>query len=500
MAELTSNRFPEARRTNLPTDQTERFMEDEDKAEGGFDPEESLGNYPTLRWNRSGAHDTDFQHGPLYIHEKIHPGELIESVLKEKEGQQQDLFAQFNGLPHNADFEWYRHEGYWQNRLIHGDARRVMASLANREGLTQQVQMIYIDPPYNIKFGANFQLRTDETETKESGNDLPHDPLSIKAFRDQYSGNIDTYLDNLYGQLTLARSLLNETGSCFLQIGPENLHEVALLMSEVFGKDNHVATIPYRVATNQSTRMLPEIGNWILWYAKDRKQAKFRQIYVALENRRERVSHMAYDAMCETHDGKIRNLTAAERNNPDLMPEGSRLFRRMGLTSAHTSTTGRSEPFEWDGQVFPCPSGRHWSVSHEGLQNIAQNGRLVIPERGQLAWKRYEDEVPGRHLTAIWTDFGAPQDKRYIVQTPDTAIERCILMTTDPGDLIIDPTCGGGTTAYLAEKWGRRWITIDTSRVAVAVAVARQTLTTSKYTYFLLQDSAARCLRYGQDP
>ena len=191
--------------------------------------------------------------------------------------------------------------------------------------------------------------------------------------------------------------------------------------------------------------------------------------------------------MCETHDGKIRNLTAAERNNPDLMPEGSRLFRRMRLTSAHTSTTGRSEPFQWDGQVFSCPSGMQWRVSHEGLQNIAQSGRLVTTEKGQLAWKRYEDEVPGRHLTAIWTDFGAPQNKRYIVQTPDTAIERCILMTTDPGDLIIDPTCGGGTTAYLAEKWGRRWITIDTSRVAVAVT--RQTLTTSKYAYFLLQDS-----------
>ena len=495
MVSLTSNRYPSSRRTNLPTDRTERFMEDEDVADAELAPEEDSGSYPTIQWNRSRDPDEEFQHGPLYIHEKINPEALVQSVLKQGPGRQADMFAQFNGLPEQAHYEWYQHEGYWQNRMIHGDARRVMASLANREGLSRQVQMIYIDPPYNIKFSANFQLRTDQTTTKESGDEMPHDPASLKAFRDQYRGSIDTYLDNLHEQLILARSLLTTEGSCFVQIGPDNIHEIAMLMSEVFGKENHVATIPYSTGTNQSTRMLPEIGNWLVWFAKDKAKAKYNQLYEPL-TRKEKIAHMSSYAMCEMADGSIRNLTADERDNPENLPSDARAFRRMRLDSAGASDTGRSEPFEWNGQIYQCPEGRHWSVSHEGLANLNGIGRLVAVEGGILSWKRYEEEIPGRYINAVWNDLGAPQDKRYIVQTPERVIERCILMTTDPGDLVLDPTCGGGTTAYLAERWGRRWITIDTSRVAIAVA--RQRLATSLHETYLLKDSGAGATREAE--
>ena len=493
MVNLPSNRYPNARRRNLPTDRTERFMEEEDTADHPFRPEAYASSYPTLQWHR--GEPQEFWHGPLYIHEKIHPAVLIQSALKDSPGRQTDMFAQFNGLPENAAYEWYDHQGYWQNRMIHGDARRVMASLTNREGLTGQVHMIYIDPPYNIKFSANFQLRADETETAEGGNAMPHDPLAVKAFRDQYQGKINTYLDNLHQQLLLARELLTESGSCFVQIGPDNLHQVACVMAEVFGYENHVATIPYTAGTNQSTRMLPEIGNWILWFAKNKPEAKYYQLYQPL-NRKEKVEHMSSYAMCELPDRTSRNLTKEERSNPDLLPAGTRLFRRMRLDSANTSETGRSEPFEWNGQTYHCHPNSHWRVSHEGLRSIALKNRLVISSNDSIAFKRYEEEVPGRPINAVWSNLGASQDKRYIVQTPETAIERCILMTTDPGDLIIDPTCGSGTTAYIAEKWGRRWITIDTSRVAIAVA--RQRLTTSRYDYHILQDSATGAKREAE--
>ena len=484
MVELYSYSHPSASRKNLPTDQTERFMQPEDYEDQSFQPEPMDNSaHPTLRWNRKPLEE--FQHGPLYIQEKIHPAVLIQSALKEQ-GKQMDLFSQFNGLPEEANYDWYQFDGDWQNQLIHGDAKRVMASLAQREGHAGQVQTIYMDPPYNIKFNANFQLRTDETEVSDTGDTMPHDAMAVKAFRDAYEGNIHTFLDNLYHQLILARELLADTGSCFMQIGYENVHELACLMNEVFGKENHIATIPYFTGTNQSVNFLPQIGNWILWFAKDRTQAKYHQLYQAL-SREEKLEYMSSYAMCELPDGTCRNLTNEEKKDLEVLPEGTKLFRTMRLSSAGTSTTGGSDPFIWQGKEYLCPPGRHWTVSHEGLVNLADSNRLISKDRGELRWKNYEDEIPGRYINASWTNIGSVQDKRYVVQSPETTIERCILMTSDPGDLVLDPTCGAGTTAYLAEKWGRRWITIDTSRVAIAVA--RQRLATSKFDYYLLQDS-----------
>ena len=489
MAEIIHTyQHPQATRKNLPTDQTERFMEENDYEEQSFAPDRiDNTNHPVLQWNRTEREE--FEHGPLYIHEKILPAVLIQSALKD-EGKQLklDLFSQFNGMPDEANYDWYQFDGYWQNRMIHGDGKRVMASLAEREGLAGKVQTIYMDPPYNIKFNANFQLKTDEIEVGESGDSLPHDPMAVKAFRDAYSGNIHTFLDNLMEQITLARELLTESGSCFVQIGYENIHEVACLMNEVFGKENHVATIPYITATSQSRRLIPQIGNWILWFAKDKPETKYHQLYEKLD-RKEVISLMASYAMSEMTDETTRFLTREERENPELLPDGARIFQRARLTSKGTSSTGRSEQFKWNGQEYSCPAGEQWRVSQEGLEKLAQMGRLNSRKNGSVAWKRYEEEIPGKHINASWTQMPHPQDKRYIVQSPETTIERCILMTTDPGDLVLDPTCGSGTTAYVAEKWGRRWITIDTSKVAIAVA--RQRLATSKFDYFLLQDSEA---------
>ena len=268
-------------------------------------------------------------------------------------------------------------------------------------------------------------------------------------------------------------------------------------MNEVFGKENHLSTIPYFTGTNQSVNFLPQIGNWILWFAKDRTQAKYHQLYQQL-SREEKLIHMSSYAMCELPDGTCRNLTNEEKKDLGVLPEGTKLFTTMRTTSSGTSTTGRSNPFTWQGNTYLCPPGQHWRVSHEGLQKLADANRLISTNDETLRWKKYEDEIPGRYINAAWTDIGSPQDKRYVVQSPDTTIERCILMTSDPGDLVLDPTCGAGTTAYLAEKWGRRWLTIDTSRVAIAVA--RQRLATSKFDHYLLQDSESGAKREAELP
>ena len=488
MVEIHAYRHPKATRKNLPTDQTERFMEEDDYEEQSFAPDRiDNTNHPVLQWNRTERQE--FEHGPLYIHEKILPAVLIQSALKDGGKQLKlDLFSQFNGMPDEANYDWYQFDGYWQNRMIHGDGKRVMASLVQREGLAGRVQTVYMDPPYNIKFNANFQLKTDEIEVGESGDELPHDPMAVKAFRDAYSGNIHTFLDNLHQQMTLARELLAESGSCFVQIGYENVHEVACLMNEVFGKENHIATIPYFTGTNQSTNFLPQIGNWILWFTKSKADAKYNQLYEPL-SREEKLEHMSSYAMCELTNGTSRNLTKEEKKDLGLLPQGTRLFRRMTTVSPGSRTNGQSDPFIWESESYPCRPGRHWSITHEGLRRLGEMNRLITSKDTEPTWKRYEDEIPGRYVNASWANMGSTQDKRYIVQSPEKTIERCILMTTDPGDLVLDPTCGSGTAAYVAEKWGRRWITIDTSRVAIAIA--RQRLATSKFNYFLLQDSDA---------
>ena len=485
----TDYTFPEADRRNNPTAEAALMMSTDALADQPIphdSPDGEPVRHPRLHWNRAPQTDYSKTYGPLYIHEKISPAEFVNSLLK---GQvQKDMFTTFNGLPEDANYNPYEYSGHWTNRLIRATAQRAMASLLYKDAMRGKVNLIYMDPPYNISFRSNFQANAQNPESAEDWDSLPDDPLAIKAFRDTYRDGVHSYLDGLHEQVALGRELLADDGSFVVQIGPDNVHEVVILMSEIFGRENHVATIPYQTSTNPSTRMIPEIGNWLVWFAKDKPSAsrKYHQLYELLD-RKETIHHMTWHAMCELPNGTCRNLTNEERVNPDLLPQGARIFRRMPLQSLHTSTTGRSEPFEWQGNTYTCPAGSQWRVSHEGLRQIAEADRMVITDNGQITWKRYEDEVPGRHINAIWTDIGASQDKQYIVETPPKVLERCILMTTDPGDLILDLTCGSGAMPFQAETWGRRWIAVDVSQVSIAIT--RERLITNTYPYHILQDS-----------
>ena len=481
--------YASADRLNNPTSETALGMEPDDLADQPIpemEEDEERVRHPRLQWNRGKQTDHSRTFGPLYIHDKVSPEQFLKTITKAN--PQRDMWALLNGLPEDAAAKPYEYSGHWTNRLIRATAQRAMASLLYKDGMRGKVNLIYMDPPYNKSFRSNFQASADTPETEEDWDDLPNDPVAIKAYRDIYRDGVHSYLNGLLEQLTLGRELLAEDGSYILQIGADNVHEVVMLMSEVFGRENHVTTIPFQTRPNQSTTMLPEIGNWLIWFAKNKPEAqkKYHQLYETL-NRKETISHMASYAMVEMADGICRNLANEERESPDLLPTGARIFRRMPLDSAQTSTTGRSEPFEWNGRNYPCPSGRHWSVSHEGLQNIADLGRLISSGETTLSWKRYEDDVPGRYITSIWTDTTAPQDKQYIVETPPKALERCILMTTDPGDLVLDLTCGSGAMSFQAETWGRRWIAIDVAQVSIAIA--RERLITNTYPYHMLKDS-----------
>ena len=369
-----------------------------------------------------------------------------------------------------------------------------MASLAQREGLAGQVQMIFFDPPYGIGFKSNFQVAVRKRETEENRKGLPADPKMIRAFRDTYERGIDSYLDQMLEKLTLARDLLTESGSIFVQIGDENVHRMAVVLDEVFGYENRVATIPFATSGGSSSKTLPSVADFLLWYAKDASRLKYHQLYEAL-TRAGKIELMSSYAFVEVGNGS-RRVTSEERLDPDLIPTNARLYRRRPLTSQGWSTTGRSEPYIWNGVRYDCPERSHWAVSMDGIDRLAETGRLDSTGSGSaLMWKQYEDEIPGRALNNIWAQKRAASDKRYIVQTANSIIERCILMSTDPGDLVFDPTCGAGTTAVAAEKWGRRWITCDTS--TISVAVARQRLTTVTHPFWTINDQpdqpAGRC-------
>ena len=444
---------------------------------------------PHLSWAGKAEH-TSFKVPTvsLHVHERIDPRTIIEAVRKRDGAQpQMSLFeTPEENPPIRQAIDFYQHRHNWSNRLVAGDSLLVMNSLLEKEGLGGQVQMVYVDPPYGIRYGSNFQPfvhKRDVTDGKDE--DLTQEPETIRAFRDTWELAIHSYLTYLRDRLLLARELLHESGSCFVQIGDENVHRVGNVMDEIFGAENRVATISYATTGSSSTKTLPQVADYLLWYAKDKRQVKYRQLYQHL-TRAEVIDFFNWDAMAEMPTGECRQLTQEERFDPDrFLPEGARIYRRMPLSSRGVSTTGRSEPYEWDGRLFRCPAGQQWRVSKEGLDTLAASKRLEVLEgQTSLRWKQYEDEIPGRRINNIWSAALRPRDKRYVVQTDTKVIQRCILMTTDPGDLVLDPTCGSGTTAFVAEQWGRRWVTSDTSRVAITVA--RQRLTTASYDYYEL--------------
>lgn len=370
--------------------------------------------------------------------------------------------------------------------MIAGDSLLVMASLLEKEGMGGQVQTIYFDPPYGIKYGGNWQIVTDNLNVGETKTGVSKEPEMVQAFRDTWRKEIHSYLSYMRDRLLLCRELLKDSGSIFVQIGSENVMRMGLLLDEIFGAKNRVELITYATSGGGSSTLLPNAANYLLWYAKDKTQIKFYQLY-GERTKQDVVDHYGTWIMAEELDGITRELTKEERENSDII-KGVRLYGRDRLTSQGWSKTGRSEPYRWNDKKFICPPNMQWSVSKEGLNRLAELGRLCdkAGKSEQLMRKKYEEEWPGNRLHNIWWKQVRPSGKVYVVQTASSTIERCMLMTSDPSDLVLDPTCGSGTTAYVAEQWGRRWITIDTSRVALTIA--RKRLLTAVYPYYELRD------------
>lgn len=477
-----SYRHEKSRRAKIPNESDDPYLPDVERESVLFYPEiRSEEQMPRLSWRRNtGRDDVARMAHPLYIQEKVDPSWFVHHLTDQiREGQTQ-LFS-FDGHPEDARYSWYRHKGNWSNRLIHGDASRVMASLLGREGMKGEVQMVYFDPPYGINFDKMFQI---STKRREGG--APTDSRSKRAFRDTYVDDIHSYMDGIFRVATYSRMLLKDSGSFFLQIGSKHVHRVAILLDEVFGADNRVVTIPFATTGATSADTIPDVANWLLWYAKDQNQVKFHQMYEPL-SRKEKIEYMSSYAMVELPGGETRTLTQGEKDDPDVLSDGSRLFRRMQLTSQGASKTGRSEPFAWNGVRYDCPRDRHWSVSHEGLGRLGQLNRLIATSDGGLHWKTYEDEVPGRKLNNLWCTQMSPSDMHFVVETAESVMARCMLMATDPGDLVLDPTCGSGTAAAVAERWGRRWITIDVN--PVQISLCRQRIISAINEWYLTQDS-----------
>ncbi len=483
----------EDKRKNIPTAEYQSLLHEEEKSPIRLAYERRNRDLdPQLVWRGKDEQDWSdlvVHAPPLYIQEKVHPKVLIDDLLRQtrerREGQaggMPDLFADFNGIPQGVNrTEFYQHEQNWSNRMILGDSLQVMASLAEREGLRGMVQCVYVDPPYGIKFNSNFQWSTTSRDVKDGSRDhITREAEQVRAFRDTWRDGIHSYLTYLRDRLTVARDLLTDSGSIFVQIGDENVHRVRAVMDEVFGLDNCVALISVTKTSSASTELLAGVNDFLLWYAKDRAAIKYRQPYL-----RKNVGGDGggqYRSV-EEPNGFRRGLSDAERLRPASI--SGRVFRYDNMTSQRPPG---DFPVSIAGRVIR-PRRGYWKTGEPGVARLLKANRLALLG-DTLSYVRYLDDFPVFPLTNVWDDtvtsgFGDP--KVYVVQTLSLIVERCILMATDPGDLVLDPTCGSGTTAYVAEQWGRRWITIDTSRVALALARTR--IMGARYPYYLLADS-----------
>ena len=478
-------RHEEDTRTNIPTAEYQSMVQEDQETPLRKAYERRNHDLdPQLVWRGKDEQDLSdlvVNVPPLYIQEKVHPKALIADLMRQSqkgrqnEGQQLDMFADFNGLPEGADrTDFYQHDAYWSNRMILGDSLQVMASLAEREGLQGKVQCIYIDPPYGIRFNSNFQWSTTSRDVRD-GNaaHITREPEQVKAFRDTWRDGIHTYLTYLRDRLTVARDLLADSGSIFVQIGDENVHRVRAVMDEVFGEDNFVSIVTLQKTGGLVSHGLIKTLDFILWYAKDHDDVKLRQLYS---------SRQFGDTSLERYDtvhfpnGAYRRITNQERLS-GVLPEDGRRSRHVALESANPTFA-----FDFQGRTYV----QRWKTNPVGLQNLARAGRISTTG-SRLNSIRYVDDFPVIPVTDRWESMQIGTGLTYVVQTAPAAIQRCILMTTDSGDLVLDPTCGSGTTAYVAEQWGRRWITIDTSRVALALARAR--IMGARYPYYTLADS-----------
>jgi adenine-specific DNA-methyltransferase len=498
----------EARRKNIPTAEYQSVLQ---KAEqnpvsmnyarnaAGLDDEKKQRNRdldPQLVWRGKDEQDWSdlvVHAPPLYIQEKVHPKALIDDLLREtKESEHEsgqstaDLFSDFNGIPKGVDkTEFYQHDQNWTNRMILGDSLQVMASLAEREGLRGKVQCIYFDPPYGIKFNSNFQWSTTSRDVKDgNAGHITREPEQVKAFRDTWRDGIHSYLTYLRDRLTVARDLLTDSGSIFVQIGDENVHRVRAVLDEVFGDRNFVGQITVTKSAGTSTETMASVSDYLLWYAKDSEHCKQRPLFLS-KTEEGGASEYRYAL---NDDGTYRTLPQTEIDRISRGEASAVRFRPAPITSQRPPGGTDTREFHFRGKRW-TPGNRTYSTDLLGLTRTAKSGRL-IPRDTSLSFLRKLDDFPVVPMNNVWEDvrwgFDA-SEKRYVVETNGRVIARCLLLTTDPGDLVLDPTCGSGTTATVAEQWGRRWITIDTSRVALALARAR--IMGARYSFYLLADS-----------
>jgi|CXWL01.1.fsa_nt_gi adenine-specific DNA-methyltransferase len=503
----------EAKRKNIPTVEYQSVLQKAEqdpvrvaykRSAVGLNEEKARRNRdldPQLIWRGKDEQDWSdlvVQAPPLYIQEKVHPKALIDDLLRESREREYetgqltpDLFADFNGIPKGVDkTEFYQHDQNWSNRMILGDSLQVMASLAEREGLRGKVQCIYFDPPYGIKFNSNFQWSTTSRDVKDGNAEhITREPEQVKAFRDTWRDGIHSYLTYLRDRLTVARDLLSDSGSLFVQIGDENVHLVRSLMEEVLGQSNFVGEIVLKTTSGAGsptggTITLAGVHDYVLWFAKRRESLKYRQLYFDKSDMQ--TAELYRRVVLLT--GEDRGATEQELAGTTALPDGASLFRPDNLTSQSSPESATFKvPFRGL-EIGPGKGG--WKTNPLGMTRLQAAGRLYLTRNGSLQYLRKWADFNAAPINDVWTDVGTGSfttEKLYVVQTNAKVITRCLLMSTDPGDLVLDPTCGSGTTATVAEQWGRRWITIDTSRVALALARAR--IMGARYSYYLLADS-----------
>jgi adenine-specific DNA-methyltransferase len=481
----------EASRRNIPTAEYQSLVQKEAATPAKRTYPRNRDLDPQLMWR--GKDEQDWSDlvvpaPPLYIQEKVHPKVLLDDLLRQTKADKQadpgqaDLFGDFNGIPQGADkTDFYHHDQNWTNRMILGDSLQVMASLAEREGLAGKVQCIYFDPPYGIKFNSNFQWSTTSRDVKDgNAGHITREPEQVKAFRDTWRDGIHSYLTYLRDRLTVARDLLTESGSIFVQISEENVHRVRSLMDEVLGENNFATMITFQSTTSLGTVGLSAAGDHVLWYNKCKEKAKYRPLM------RIKAEHGNFDyySYLRRPDGLMWRA-----NKDELQAATFGVFFPDNITSQRPLGDGDLKVFDWKGKGFRPGKGT-FKTELRGLIRLGKADRLYETSGNVLRYVRLVDDYPVAAMHNIWTDTGTgsfTESKVYVVQTNSKIIERCILMATDPGDLVLDPTCGSGTTAYVAEQWGRRWITIDTSRVALALARAR--IMGARYPFYLLADS-----------
>ena len=486
------------KRRNLPSAEHEPIMREEDKSPIRITLDRRNPDLdPQLVWRGKSDDQLEVAAPPLYIQERVHPKALIDDLARvskqvetdeadEAQGGFADIFADFNGLPSpEARTEFYQHDANWSNRMILGDSLQVMASLAEWEGLAGKVQCIYIDPPYGIRFNSNFQWSTTSRDVRDGNRDhITREPEVVRAFRDTWRDGIHSYLSYLRDRLTVARGLLADAGSIFVQISDENLHHVRELMDEIFGQRNFVSIISIRKTTGQGTAvLLGTTTDFIVWYARERDAVKYQQIFSS----RSDVADERYDQVL-LNDGSVRPFGTQD----DTQGVDGRVFRVDNLTSSRPAGDGDVKDFQFHGRRY-SPGGGTFKTNLDGLGRLAKTERLHTTAGFTLNYRRLKLDFSIAAIGNLWNDISGSVQSRsdpkvYVVQSSTEVIARCILMTTDPGDLVLDPTCGSGTSAYVAEHWGRRWITVDTSRVALALA--RMRIMGARYPYYLLADSA----------